>query len=293
MGVNASTAMSRELGHEMRQRREALGMTLAELSQTLGWSISRTSRIENGLATVSDVELAHYMAYLGSTLAETLELVRFRQGRDRGYWLSPHGLLLEDSLSSLAFHEASAIATTSYEPILIPGLIQTESYARAVISREAWRGPENIEDCVRARMDRQAVLKRARHEFYLHEQVLRVQVGSPESMHEQLLALALMADSANVRIRVVPLRAGERSVFGNAFRLLEFESSKPLLYLDTYATGAFLEDPEYVDPFLMLLPRIARVALDPRQSQELFAAIANEFERAGGSQRERGQVAQE
>ncbi|MFC0113740.1 Scr1 family TA system antitoxin-like transcriptional regulator [Kibdelosporangium aridum] len=260
-------------------------MTLAELSQTLGWSISRTSRIENGLATVSDVELAHYMAYLGSTLAETLELVRFRQGRDRGYWLSPHGLRLEDSLNSLAFHEASAIATLHYQPLVVPGLLQTEDYARAMISRETWRTSDNIEECVQARMYRQRVVTRGRHEFYVHEQALRLQVGNPRLMQEQLLKLVLLADLQDVHVRIVPLAAGERSVFGNSFGLFEYDSGRPLLSLPNFATTVFIEDPEHVDPFVLLTPSIEQVALDTRQSQELLAAIALDYERAVDDQR--------
>jgi transcriptional regulator with XRE-family HTH domain len=282
MSVYGSTAMSRELGHEMRRRRDATGLTLRDLAATLGWSISRMCRIENGTAPVSDVELTHYLAHAGLSLGETLELVRFRQSSERGYWLSPHGLWLEDSLTSLAFHESSAIATTNYEPIVVHGLLQTEDYARAMISRETWRNPQNVESCVRDRMDRQAVLKRARHVFYLHEQALRVHVASPTVMHEQILKLVLLAELNKVKIRVVPLSAGERSVFGNSFSLFEYDGGKPLLYLDNHATGAFFEDPDYVDPFVLLVPSIARVALDARQSQELLAAVASDYERAGG-----------
>nr|CEL15264.1 Putative DNA-binding protein [Kibdelosporangium sp. MJ126-NF4] len=186
--------MSRELGNELRLRREALGMTLADLSQTLGWSISRTSRIENGLAAIGEIELAHYLAYVRSSLAETLELVKFRRGRDRGYWVGSHGLWLEDSLSSLAFHEASASATICYQPIVVPGMLQTEEYARAMISRETWRTPESVEHCVRARVDRQSAVIGGRREFYVHEQALRVRVGNPRLMQEQLLKLALAVD---------------------------------------------------------------------------------------------------
>src|ERR1041384_7678262 len=106
MSLQGSTAMSRELGHEMRRRRLKAGLTLADLSTRLGWSVSRTSRIETGISPVSDVELTHFLAQTGVSLTETLKLVRFWQGGDRGYWLSPHGQRLEDSLSSLVFHES-------------------------------------------------------------------------------------------------------------------------------------------------------------------------------------------
>lgn len=272
--------MSRELGHEMRRRREATGLTLAELSHTLGWSVSRMSRIENGTAPVTDVELTHFLAHAGLSLAETLELVRFRNDSGHGYWLNSHGIGLEDSLSSLAFHESTAIATTTYQPIVVPGLLQTEDYARAMISRETWRNPDNIENCVRARMDRQLVLNRARHVFYVHEQALRVQVRSAEVMHEQLLKLVLLAESKRTKIRVVPLCAGERSVFGGSFTLQDYDGGRPLLCLHNHATSLFFEEPDYVDPFFLLIPSIARVALDARQSQELLTSIASGYERS-------------
>jgi transcriptional regulator with XRE-family HTH domain len=293
MSVYGSTAMSRELGHEMRRRRDATGLTLRDLAETLGWSTSRMCRIENGTAPVSDVELTHYLAHAGLSLAETLELVRFRQSSGHGYWLSPHGLWLEDSLNSLVFHEVSAIAATRYESIVVPGLLQTEDYARSMISRETWRNPENVESCVRDRMDRQTVLRRAQHLFYVHEQALRIRVGTDEVMHEQILKLALLTESAQVKIRVIPMAAGERSVFGTSFSLFEYDGGKPLLYLDNPATGVFFEDPDYVDPFVLLARDIARVVLDARQSQELLVALASDYERAGGSPSARDQVAQE
>lgn len=284
--------MGRELGDQMRRRREDTGLTLRELARTLGISTSRLSRIENGMAQIGEVELTHYLAHVGATLTETLELTKFLRETGRGYWLSPHGMWLEDSLNSLTFHELTANASTRYQPLVVPGLLQTEDYAHAMISRETWRNPENIRKCVRDRMDRQLALKRTWHMFYVHEQALRLQVGSARIMHEQLLKLTLFADSEWVKVRVVPLSAGEHSVFGNPFSLFEYDGSKPVLYLHNHATAVFFEDSDFVDPFVLLARSIARVALDARQSQELLADIASDYERAGGNQRARGQVAE-
>lgn len=103
-------------------------------------------------------------------------------------------------------------------------------------------------------------------------------------MHEQLLKLVLLAVSDLVTIRVVPLAAGERSVFGNSFSLFDYDGARSLLYLDNFDSGVFVEDPDYVDPFVQLVPSIARVALDARLSQELLMAIARDYEHASGGQ---------
>nr|CEL15263.1 hypothetical protein [Kibdelosporangium sp. MJ126-NF4]CTQ95696.1 hypothetical protein [Kibdelosporangium sp. MJ126-NF4] len=73
-------------------------------------------------------------------------------------------------------------------------------------------------------------------------------------------------------------------MFGNSFGLFKYDTGKPLVYMGNHATGVFFEDPEYVDPFVLPTPSISRVALDARQSQELLAAIAGEYEQEGGGQ---------
>jgi hypothetical protein len=166
----------------------------------------------------------------------------------------------------------------SYEPILIPGLLQTRRYARARISRTPGWSREAIEAAIRMREERQQILHRpqpGQFVFYVHEHVLRLRVGNPSVMHEQLLKLVLMAGAPHVTLRVLPAAAEEQASFGCSFRFFEYREHSPLVYLDQPWTGLFLEDREFVANYRRLLPKISSVALSEAESRVFVADLAN------------------
>lgn len=229
MAQDEALACRRELGAELRKRREAAGLTGLELAHQVGWSPSRVSRVESGHLGLSEVDLIHYLAFCGVYPRDHGELLAMCRQAERklGYWLSPHGQGLEDSVRSLIFHEATAINSISYEPHVLPGLLQTEDYARAMVRQYGSRTERNVELCVRARMERQGILRRfspARFTFFIHEHALRHVVGDLATMHEQLLTVVLLDGLPHVAMRVIPASAS----FGGAFRLLGFAKDKLL-----------------------------------------------------------------
>lgn len=282
MGRMEAAARFRELGSALRKCREQAGLSGQVVAERTGWDKSKISRVESGHQQLTDVDVIHYLGacgvYLG-TAGEYMALCRDAH-RYRDYWLSGHGEHLEDSLTALIYHESTATSISNYEPLLIPGLLQTDEYARARISREQWRTEENIEFCVGARMARQQILHRprsARFSFFVHERALRLVVGSPQVMHDQLLKLVLLTGLPHLEIRVVP--DGERSEFGGSFLLLEFVEHQPIAYLDGQVAALFLEEREYVAGYRQLVPRISEVAMDEGQSREFAAALASEHDR--------------
>jgi transcriptional regulator with XRE-family HTH domain len=283
-------AQYRELGAVLKDRREQAGLTVAELAPLMGFSTAKLSRIETGQTLIDVVDAVSYLGFCGLWRAEVMDILALCREAERrlGYWLSPHGEWLEDSLNSLIYNEATAAASTTYEPQLVPGLLQTSDYASACIAAERWRDAGSVAQCLRIRLERQRVLGRgpAAFIFFIHEQALRIEVGSTAIMHEQMINLVLLAALPNVSVRVVPSSAGEHSVFGQAFRLFEYREYAPLVYLDTYKTGLFLEDKEYVDPFRELVPAISQAALDEGQSRELIVGLAGDYDR--GSEQSAG-----
>ena len=263
----------------LKDRREQAGLTVAKLAQLMGFSTAKLSRIETGQTVIDVVDAVTYLGHCGLYRADVMDILALCREAERrlGHWLSPHGEWLEDSLSSLIYHEATAATSTMYEPLTVPGLLQTTDYARTWISRRWWLGSDEIDQDVRIRMLRQKILDvqdPSMFRFFLHEQALRLELGSAAIMHEQMLKLVLVAALDHVTIRVVP----SGSAFGGAFRLFEYTQYPPLVYLDTYKTGLFLEDKEYVDSFRELVPAIAEVALDEGQSRELIAALAGQYD---------------
>lgn len=124
-----------------------------------------------------------------------------------------------------------------YDPLVVPGLLQTEEYATALIGADR---PE----LVAARMERQRLLHRRGFEFYIHEHALRMPVGGNRVMNEQLLKLVLIADQPKITILVLPAMLGVHAVFGGAFVLFSYSGHRPLVYLPS--AGLFLEDKDRV-----------------------------------------------
>jgi transcriptional regulator with XRE-family HTH domain len=267
------------LGAVLKDRREQAGLTVTELAPLMGFSTAKLSRIETGQTVIDVVDAVTYLGHCGLDRADVMDILALcREAEKRlGYWLSPHGEWLEDSLNSLIYNEVTAVESTMYEPLLVHGLLQTADYARILIGRPQWLDRVGVDQRVRIRMLRQKILDASRpatFRFYLHEQALHLEVGSSKVMHEQMLKLVLVAALDHVTIRVVP----SVSAFGGAFTLFEHQGYPPLVYLDTYKTGLFLEDQEFVDPFRELVPVVAEVALDEGQSRELIADLAGEYE---------------
>jgi hypothetical protein len=272
----------------MRLRRKRSGLSATDVSRTLGWSLSKTSRAELGMYRISEVELVHYLAACGVHHEEVWELRQLKhdEERDLGYWMRPHEIgELSDRLHSLVYHESTAIRSTSYERDHVPGLLQTEDYAAALI-RAAEVSGEEFSATLQARMDRQAILQRrdpAGFTFFIHEQALRLPVGDSQIMHEQLLHLVFSTARPHVGIRVVPTSAGARSVCRGSFRLFEYSKEhRPLVYLDGWVGALFLDDDNFVAAYRQLLPKLDRIALNGGQSRDLLASLASDHDRARG-----------
>jgi hypothetical protein len=190
-------------------------------------------------------------------------------------------------LQSLIFHESTANNSIIYEPLAVHGLLQTPSYARAHITAvECDICEERLAAAVRTRMERQRILSLrnpARFTYYIHEQALRLRVGTDEIMAEQLLHIVLTAALENVTVRIVPSATGERSIFGGAFRLMEFDEYRPMVYLDhIHVGGLIIEDRDHVRSYYGLLPMLDDIALNAGQSREFVAELADAYDR--GSQ---------
>jgi hypothetical protein len=288
MGNRYASAAYRELGTMLRQVRERAGLTETALARKLGWPLTTVSRMENGWRTSTTTDVIQYVVMCGMKWRGAQPFVEFTRMAERkqGYYVSDQGI--GGSLQSLIFHESSASHSIIYEPQVIHGLLQTPEYARALITAvnsdftEDW-----VAGVVRTRMERRRILhlqNPARFTFYIHENALRLRVGTNEVMHEQLLHIVLTAALDNVAVRILPSVAGERTAFGGAFHLMEFREHRPTVYLDYLGGGGLiLDDSKYVRSYHEIVPMLADIALDEGQSRHLAAALADEYDR--GSQR--------
>lgn len=274
MSTREPTALTRELGHELKTRRLASGMKADDLAVKMQWSPAKISRIETGQRLMDEVDLVFYLAHCGAKKQDLDELLPLNRDVGRGWWM-------KERLKSIIFHENRSVAHQSYAPLAVPGLLQTESYARAMITHQL--GPFEAPNAVGVRMHRQQILHNERRPidtiFYVHEQVLDLPVGGNQVMNEQMLHLVLVSDRPNISIRVVPRSLGERSVFGCENTVYHFREERPLLYQENGFTGWFLDDVEYIGKGQGMMTKLAQVALGEEESRELFAIKANKFDR--------------
>jgi transcriptional regulator with XRE-family HTH domain len=287
MGNRYVSAAYRELGEMLRRIRGRAGLTETEVARRLGWPLTTISRMENGRRTSNTVDVVQYVVVCGMKAPEVgpiLEFTRHAESK-QGYHLSDRRI--DGTLQSLIFHESSARQVLSYEPQVIPGLLQTPDYARALITavNADWT-EEWVAGAVRTRTERRRILHRSNpghFTYYINENALRLRAGTDKIMHEQLLHLVLTAALDNVTVRVVPSTTRERSAF-SAFLLMEFKDCPPIVYLEHLRDGGLiLEDSSYVSSYRELVPMLADVALNKGESREFVAELADDYDR--GSQR--------
>jgi transcriptional regulator with XRE-family HTH domain len=281
MGIDDSTARGRELGGELRRLRAKAGFTGHSIARVLGWAPAKVSRLETGARDVSDMDLAIFLATCRVRPDDLKRLLDMHEEEANGYWLRPHGERLPAELRSLAVQETTAASIHNYEPLIVPGLAQAENYARALFHEVGLLPRDTIESRVRARMDRQGLLHRPRSphfDFFIHEQALRLPVGGPQVMHEQMLHLVFLSSRSRCTIRVIPISAGGKCCAGGGFMLMEYIEYKPVVYVEAQTTSLFLERPEDIFVYREVLDHLARIALNAGDSRELFVSLASEYD---------------
>ncbi|HEY1920562.1 MAG TPA: helix-turn-helix transcriptional regulator [Streptosporangiaceae bacterium] len=174
--------------------------------------------------------------------------------------------------------EAMATMLRWYEPLILPGLLQTDQYARAVFRTRIGDTDEEIDDMVAARLERQAILDKDKPPTLwavLDEGVLRRPVGGPHVMREQLNRLAEAARRPNIVIQVIPFSTGSHEgLRGGAFVLAEFSDHPAMGYQDTAVRGMIVDDPPDVSSLMFLWDTVKSVALPRAASLSLIEEVA-------------------
>ncbi|MFJ8138768.1 helix-turn-helix domain-containing protein [Streptomyces sp. NPDC096013] len=234
----ASPAIQRlQLRTKLRKYRTAARLTQRQVAARMEWSPSKLLRIEAGEVGISVNDLRPLLALYAVTDEATVEeLLNLARGSRKMPFTEYRDLFDKDFLSFLAM-ESSAFVTRSFQPLVMPGLLQTEEYAMAII--RAYTSDEFSEQqqqrMIEARMQRQEALDRDHAETYfiLDESVIRRQVGGPGVMRAQLRRLAELAAHPRRSIMIFPFSRGAHAASQGPFTLFEFEEDMPpFVYLE-------------------------------------------------------------
>jgi hypothetical protein len=280
-----ATARTRELGQELRLARQRANLTATTVAEELGWSQGKLSKLEHGWRSTSDWDYGTLLGKLGADPQTRARIHRIASEQDIGHFLRAHDGLLSDNLLCLMIHERAASTMCKYETMLIPGLLQTEAYARAVINPDGIYLPDEHDFKLAARLDRQAVLTGPRSPevtFYIHEVAMRAAVGGNQVMHDQMMRLAFMCEWDSLTIRVIPMSRGGHPALRHSFNLMTFTKSiSPVAYSETDVATVFTEEPKSIEVYQRKQRALADLALDAEQSRSVFVRWADVYDRRG------------
>jgi hypothetical protein len=273
------TIRRRRLGAELRRRREAARVTIEAVADRLECSASKISRIETGHTTATPRDVRDMLEIYGVVGAEAEELVQIaREARQKGWW-HPYSTVLTGAYVGL---EAAAQSVRAYEQQVVPGLLQNEDYAKAMIrAARPDISAEEVERRVRVRLGRQALLTQddpVQLWVVLDEAVVSRPVGGDAVMRAQLERLVAAADLPNVTLQVLPFEAGAHAGMDGTFAILGFpEPGDPdVVFAENATGGLFLEKSDELRKYVFIFDHIRAAALRPEESVAMLAKLAEE-----------------
>ena len=267
----------RVFGAMLRHYRVAAGLTPEELGARIYLSASQIRKVEEGTRTPTEAltQACEALPELNCNGAlTTLREILKDHLRHRAYpgWFQ-----------AWPDHESHARRLRNFELVVVPGLLQTEAYARAVLRTRVGATEEEVDEAVAARLERQRILEREHPPqlwVLIDEAVLRRPVGGAQVMAEQLDLLASTARRPNIVIQVIPLAAGaHEGMRGGAFVLADFEDDPSLGYQDTAVSGQIVEDANQVQALTVTWDTLRLEAMPRSASLELVEEVAQTWRR--------------
>lgn len=274
VNVASPTVRRRRLAAALRRLRDQSGMTIDSVAKEAGISKSALSRMENAQVSVSVPNASALLRVYGvdgDDLEAMLQIAR--EARKRGWWQS-YSEVLPDWFETYVGLEAEASEIRTFESQLVPGLLQTSDYARAIIHAEhPEASSEEVNRRVELRMKRQANENRARLWVILDQAVLMRPVGGAKVMTAQLKRLREEADKPGTTIQVLAFDAGEHGSMGSSFSILSFPEpgDEPVAYIETRAGSLYLEGAQARE-YSTLFTHLTASGRDQRTSAALIAA---------------------
>ncbi len=280
------TVRHKRLTAELRRLRAESGLTRDDVAARLDWHPTKITRIETGQWTRLNLRDVRDLLdiYGGTDESQREALLQLaREARQRGWWHS-YGDVLPSEYAHFIGLEAETASIRNYEQVLVPGLLQTDGYTRAVV--QAFRPTDTPED-----IDRRAAVRHERQRrvtdersvqlsAVLGEGVIHQRAGDPEIMREQLRFLADAGDLPNVMVQVLPYSAGAHGAMAGSFAILGFPQpiDPDVVYLENMSSALFLEEPDEIARYVQVFDYLRAMALSPHDSGDMLRTAAEELQ---------------
>ncbi|WP_330308637.1 MULTISPECIES: helix-turn-helix transcriptional regulator [unclassified Streptomyces] len=282
MAANSNpTVRKRRLGAELRRLRQASGLKSAEVAERLMVSQPKISHLENGRRAISPRDVRDLCAIYGVTDPQVIEsLTRMAKESGQQGWWNVYGDIPQSVYIAL---ETDAAIIHAYEPMAIPGLLQTPAYAHAVIEETI---PQLTAEQAATRLK---VRLRRQHRIYdparplrlwvvLDESALRRVVGSPAIMREQLEHLNTLGSEPHITVQVLPYTVGAHPGLTGQFFILSFaDSPEVVVCLERFTSDLYLEKPSDVQFYSMMYDHLQAQALNPDSSRDFITDATKSY----------------
>ncbi len=275
-----TTPKARRLGAALREARLERGLGVRQLAQELGRDHSLISRYESGERVPKLEDIATILAIIGVNGERRDEILDLARGTNQPRWLAVTLPEQRQMLAALLELERTATSIIEVTPLLIPGLLQTTRYIRAIMTAGGVPADE-IETRVAVRIGRRETITQdtpAKLTALVGETALRQEIGGPDVMIEQLRHLLAMAKRSNVDLRIIPFTAGWYPALEGPFTVIDSTDSAPVVHLENRRSGLFLHEPEDLDLYREAAKSVLEVALSPEESTEFIADFIYEKE---------------
>ena len=283
-GEGGPTALRIMLGGQLRRMRETAKISRADAGWQIRASESKVSRMELGRVGFKERDVSDLLELYGLTdETERVRLMELARAANNPGWWSRYGDVMPNWFANYVGLEVAAKLIRTYEVLFVPGLLQTEAYARAVVQfGKTFLPPEEIEQRVALRVTRQQILTRAnpaRLWGVIDESVLKRPIGGRDAMCEQIEHLLKVSQQPNVTLQVMPFSSGGYPGAGGAFTIMRFpEGDLPdVVYIEHAASALFLDKLEDLDEYAAIMEALtiaaAPVSDTPRILQDALAEM--------------------
>lgn len=281
------TVRRRRLAAELRHLRDSTGKTAEEVGKGLNWSKAKISRYELAQSGLKPADVARLLEYYGVQGSQREQLlVLAEEATYKGWWEAYSDVLTEGHLAFIGL-EAEATSILEWQINVVPGLLQTQQYAREVLSgyqEVATISPRAIQRRIETRLTRQQILTRddpLEYVALLDESVLHRQRGDQSVMRTQLQRLADVSELQNVTIRILPLRRKHRLAV-DSFSVLQFGKAhettlQDVVSLEHLSNELYVEGDTDAHQFTLAFNHLAEESLSPLESRESILAVSSQL----------------
>lgn len=266
------------IGNELRQYRTEAQQTVAAASQALECSHGKITHLETGRYQQQPEEIAALLRFYGAEQHDVDRLTALAGQSNSSTWWAPWANIVPDWFKTFVGLEGLAESEFVYEPVVVPGLLQTEEYAHALTKATGFVRPDHSERFVSFRLARARRLtdpQPLRLHAVVPEAALRLRVGDSQVRLEQYQHLLAIAERPNVTFQVVRPEEGPHAAATGQFVILDFTYARPIAYAELLDGAMYIQDQDQTRTYRMAAESVQKVALDHDESVALIESLAS------------------